>query len=49
MNRDDPGNDPRIGGEGPPTTLVQQNDDGSWKVESTEVRYSALTSSGYQS
>ncbi len=44
MNMDDPGHDPRIGGEGPPTTFVQQNDDGSWKVESTEVRYGALTS-----
>ena len=47
MNIDDPGNDPRTGGEGPSTTFVQQNDDGSWKVQSTEVRYGALTSSGY--
>jgi hypothetical protein len=47
MNMVDPGNDPRIGGEGPPTTFVQLNDDGSWKVESREVRYGALTSSGY--
>jgi hypothetical protein len=47
MNMVDPGSDPRIGGEGPPTTFVQQNDDGSWKVESREVRYGALTSSGY--
>jgi hypothetical protein len=47
MNIDDPGNDPRIGGEGPSTTFVQQNDDGSWKVQNTEVRYGALTSSGY--
>jgi len=44
---DDPVNDPRIGGEGPTTTFVQQNDDGSWKVQSTEVRYGVLTSSGY--
>ena len=48
MNMDDPGNDPRIGGEGPPSKFVQQNDDGSWKVRSTEVRYGVLTSSGYQ-
>ena len=43
----DPQNDPRTGGEGPPTTFVQQNNDGSWKVQSTEVRYGVLTSSGY--
>lgn len=47
MNMDDPGNDPRIGGEGPSTIFVFQNDDGSWKVQSTEVRYGVLTSSGY--
>src|SRR3989442_13198345 len=47
MNMDDPGHDPRIGGEGPPTTFVQQNDDGSWNVQGTEVRYGVLTSSGY--
>jgi hypothetical protein len=47
MNMDDPGNDPRIGGEGPSTIFVLQNDDGSWKVHSTEVRYGVLTSSGY--
>jgi hypothetical protein len=47
MNMDDPGNDLRIGGEGPSTTFVLQNDDGSWKVQSTEVRYGVLTSSGY--
>jgi hypothetical protein len=47
MNMDDPGNDPRIGGEGPSTIFVLQNDDGSWKVQSTEVRYGVLTSSGY--
>jgi len=47
MKMNDPGNDPRIGGEGPPTTFVQQNGDGSWKVESMEVRYGTLTSSGY--
>lgn len=35
MNMDEPGNDPRTGGEGPPTTFVQQNDDGSWKVMSS--------------
>ena len=47
MNMDDPGNDPRIGGEGPPSKFVQQNDDGTWKVQGTEVRYGVLTSSGY--
>src|ERR671926_1394374 len=49
MNMDDPNHDPRAGkGEGPSTTFVQRNDyDGSWKVESNEVRYGALTSSGY--
>lgn len=47
MNMDDPRNDPRIGGEGPSTIFVSQNDDGSWKVQSTEVRYGVLTSSGY--
>jgi hypothetical protein len=47
MNMADPGHDPRVGGEGPPTTFVQQNDDGSWKVQDTEVRYGVLTSSGY--
>lgn len=49
MNMDDPGNDPRIGGEGPSTIFALQNDDGSWKVQSTEVRYGVLTSSGYHS
>ena len=39
MNIDDPGYDPRIGGEGPSTTFVQQNDDGSWKVQNTEVAH----------
>jgi hypothetical protein len=47
MNMDDPGNDPRTGGEGPRTIFVQQNDDGSSKVMSNEVRYGVLTSSGY--
>ncbi len=39
MNMDDPGSDPRIGGEGPPTKFVQQNDDGSWEARGTEVCY----------
>ena len=49
MNMDDPNHDARAGkGEGPSTTFIQRNDyDGSWKVESNEVRYGALTSSGY--
>jgi hypothetical protein len=42
-----PKNDPQTGGEGPPTIFVQQNNDGSWKVQSTEVRYGVLTSSDY--
>jgi len=47
FSNSDPQNDPRVGGEGPPTSFVQQNKDGTWKVQSTEVRYGALTSSGY--
>ena len=47
MNMDDPGNDPRTGGEEPRTIFVQQNDDGSWNLMSNEVRYGVLTSSGY--
>jgi hypothetical protein len=47
MSMGDPAHDSRIGGEGPKTTFVQQNDDGSWKVQSTEVRYGVLTSAGY--
>jgi hypothetical protein len=44
----DPNNDPRAGkGEGPSTTFVQKNNDGSWKVRSSEVRYGVLTSSGW--
>ena len=43
MNTNAPGNDPRTRGEGPSTTFSQQNDDGSWKVQSTKVRYGALT------
>jgi hypothetical protein len=42
-----PQNDPQIGAEGPSPTFVQQNSDGSWKVQGTEVRYGVLTSSGY--
>jgi hypothetical protein len=45
FSNSDPQNDPRIGG--PPTSFVQQNNDGTWKVQSTEVRYGVLTSSGY--
>ena len=47
MNMNNPAGDSRIGGEGPKTTFVQQNDDGSWKVQSTEVRFGVLTSAGY--
>jgi hypothetical protein len=47
MNMNNPAGDSRIGGEGPKTTFVQQNEDGSWKVQSTEVRLGVLTSAGY--
>jgi hypothetical protein len=47
FNTDNPGNDPRTGGENPYTNFVQKNPDGSWKVRNTEVRYGILTSSGY--
>jgi hypothetical protein len=48
INTDEPSNDPRAGrGEGPPTTFVRRNDDGSWKVQSNEVRYGVLTTSRY--
>jgi hypothetical protein len=47
FNTDNPGKDPRTGGENPYTKFVQKNPDGSWKVRSTEVRYGILTSSGY--
>ncbi len=47
MRMEDPSQDSRIDGEGPRTTFLQQNDDGSWKVQSTEVRYGVLTSAGY--
>ncbi|HXX98394.1 MAG TPA: hypothetical protein VEL11_14890 [Candidatus Bathyarchaeia archaeon] len=42
FNTDNPGNDPRTGGENPYTKFVQKNPDGSWKV-----RYGILTFSGY--
>jgi hypothetical protein len=47
FNTDNPGKDPRTGGENPYTKFVQKNPDGSWKVRSIEVRYGILTSSGY--
>src|SRR5919199_527507 len=44
FNTTDPNSDPRAGkAAGPPTTFVQRNDDGSWKVTSTEVRYGVTT------
>jgi hypothetical protein len=46
FNTDNPGNDPRRGGENPYTKFVQKNLDG-WKVRNTEVRYGILTASGY--
>jgi hypothetical protein len=47
FNTDNPGKDPRTGGEHPYNKFVQKNTDGSWKVRNTEVRYGILTSSGY--
>jgi hypothetical protein len=47
LNTDNPQNGPQTGGEGPPTSFVQKNSDGSWKVQSSEVRYGVFTSSGY--
>ena len=48
FNTDNPGKDPRTGGENPYTKFFQKNPDGSWKVRSIEVRYGILTSSGYR-
>src|SRR5437588_5788985 len=43
FNIDDPNNDPRtVEGGGPSTSFLRKNDDGSWKVQSTEVRYGVL-------
>jgi hypothetical protein len=47
LSTDNPQNGPRTGAEGPPTSFVQKNNDGSWKVQSSEVRYGVFTSSGY--
>jgi hypothetical protein len=46
----DPNNDPRTGtpNEGPQTTFTGKNPDGSWKVQSSEVRYGILTSTFFQ-
>ena len=50
FNTTDPNTDPRVGkAEDYPTTFVQRNDDGSWKVTSTKVRYGITTSSGWHS
>ena len=45
-----PNNDPRTGtpNEGPHTTFAGKNPDGSWKVQSSEVRYGILTSTFFQ-
>ena len=45
-----PNNDPRTGtpNEGPHTTFTGKNPDGSWKVQSSEVRYGILTSTFFQ-
>jgi hypothetical protein len=47
FNTNDPNTDPRASKVGGPSTKKQRNDDGSWKVKSTEVRYGVLTSSGW--
>ena len=46
----DPNSDPRTGtpNEGPHTTFTGKNPDGSWKVQSSEVRYGILTSTFFQ-
>jgi hypothetical protein len=50
FNANNPNSDPRTGGpnEGPSTTFTQKNPDGSWKVQSSEVRYGIKTSTGFQ-
>ena len=50
FNANDPNNDPRTGtsNEGPHTSFTQENPDGSWKVQSDEVRYGILTSTLFQ-
>ena len=50
FNANDPNNDPRTGtsNEGPHTFFTQENPDGSWKVQSSMVRYGILTSTLFQ-
>ncbi|HYA83655.1 MAG TPA: Ig-like domain-containing protein, partial [Candidatus Bathyarchaeia archaeon] len=50
FNPNDPNNDPRTGAsnEGPHTFFTQENPDGSWKVQSSMVRYGILTSTLFQ-
>ncbi|MGC2574008.1 MAG: Ig-like domain-containing protein, partial [Candidatus Nitrosopolaris sp.] len=50
FNPNDPNNDPRTGAsnEGPHTHFTQANPDGSWKVQSSMVRYGILTSTLFQ-
>ncbi|MGC1928214.1 MAG: Ig-like domain-containing protein, partial [Candidatus Nitrosopolaris sp.] len=50
FNANDPNNDQRTGtsNEGPHTIFTQRNPDGSWKVQSSEVRYGVLTSTLFQ-
>ena len=48
FNTIDPNSDPRAGkAAGPSTNFIKRNDDGSWKVTSTEVRYGVTTSTGW--
>ena len=50
FNANDRNNDPRTGtsNEGPHTFFTQENPDGSWKVQSSMVRYGILTSTLFQ-
>ena len=50
FDANNPNGDPRTGtpNEGPHTTFTQKNPDGSWRVQSSEVRYGILTSTLFQ-
>ncbi|NAL77402.1 Ig-like domain-containing protein, partial [Nitrososphaera sp. AFS] len=50
FDANNPNGDPRTGtpNEGPHTTFTQKNPDGSWRVQSSEVRYGVLTSTLFQ-
>jgi F5/8 type C domain-containing protein/Big-like domain-containing protein len=50
FDANNPNGDPRTGtpNEGPHTSFTQKNPDGSWRVQSSEVRYGILTSTLFQ-